>query len=439
MRFKSPIKTSRIIFIVLYLLLSGSAQALSLDVQKIRLSNGMTILILEDHSLPLVSVRTYYRVGSSYLWDNKSGLAHFIEHLMFRNTGKYKSGDIDRLTALAGGTNWAFTTYDFTCFTFDLPSRSVDLVFEIESDRMRNLSFEGKDFEAEKNVVLEEIKMAENDPDEVFADKFGDVAYSNSPYRYPVRGYNDEIKEATPQEVKAFYDFYYQPANAIMVLVGDIKKDTIVKKIEKYFGGIEGQIIPRPQREVPQSRTEGRYFEMRDPRVTGPVLGIAFNAPSEGDKDDIPFRMLDRFLVSGQGAKLEQELVEEKKVCDDISSDLYTTALPYIYLIRVRLADHQSRDIAYKIMNETLDKLKELKIDYRALQRIKKQMKVSLLFSFQKTSALADAIGTEEVITKNIYLSKYIAGIDKVTPEDIKRVAKKYLVNNEKTVGWLLP
>src|SRR5215468_3591275 len=219
----------------------------TLDVAEATLANGLRVLVLEDHRSPVASVQVWYRVGSRNERPGATGLAHFLEHMMFKGTPRHGKGEFSRLVEQNGGRDNAFTSQDVTSYYVDIAADKVDLVLGLEADRMRHLRLDPREIDSERQVVMEERRTrTEDDPDGLISEEMNSVAFKAHPYRWPVIGWMEDIKRINPTELRAFYDTYYQPNNAILVVAGDVKAPDVLTRIRELFGQIPRGPDPPP-------------------------------------------------------------------------------------------------------------------------------------------------------------------------------------------------
>src|SRR6266446_8094233 len=218
---------------------SGASAASPSPVSDVTLDNGLRVLVLEDHRNPIVTVQTWYRVGSRNEVPGKTGLAHFLEHLMFKGTPTHGKGQFARVVEQNGGQDNAFTSHDVTSYYVNIAADRVDMVLTLEADRMRHLLLDPKEIDSERQVVMEERRTrTEDDPDGLLSEEMNSLAFKAHPYRWPIIGWMEDIKRINAAELRAFYDIYYRPNNAILVLVGDVKTSAIMARVRQLFGSL---------------------------------------------------------------------------------------------------------------------------------------------------------------------------------------------------------
>src|SRR5215468_5706008 len=239
-------------------LAAGPAPA-ALDVTEATLDNGLRVLVLEDHRSPVVAVQVWYRVGSRNERPGATGLAHFLEHLMFKGTPSHGKGEFSRLVEQSGGRDNAFTTQDVTSYYVNIAADKAELVLGLEADRMRHLLLDPKEIDSERQVVMEERRTrTEDDPDGLLSEEMMSLAFKAHPYRWPVIGWMEDIRRINAAELRAFYDLYYRPNNAILVVVGDVQSARILDRVRHVFGP-----VPRGAEPPPVTAVEPRQIDDR--------------------------------------------------------------------------------------------------------------------------------------------------------------------------------
>jgi zinc protease len=273
-------------------------------VEKYQLANGLTVLLTEDHSAPIISLHVWFRVGSKDEEPGYTGLAHLFEHMMFKGAKRYTGEQFDTLLQANGASNNAFTTYDFTGYYEDLPAAKLELVLDLESDRMQSLQVTAENLKSEREVVKEERRMrVDNSPAGVLQETLYGTAYRVHPYRWPVIGYMADINNITLEKAQDFHRQYYAPNNAVVVVSGDFQSGEAKRLIEKYFGGIPSQEIKRRERPAEPAVNASR-FQMVTRDVQASMFAMAFHAPKAGDEDSFALDLLANILARGTSSRV---------------------------------------------------------------------------------------------------------------------------------------
>jgi len=309
----------------------ASAQAALFHPKTHTLANGMQVVVIEDHRAPVVAHMVWYKVGAADEPPGKSGIAHFLEHLMFKGTPKVPSGQFSKIVARNGGRDNAFTSYDYTGYYQNVAKDKLDLVMRMEADRMVNLVLTVKDVETERDVVLEERRSrTDNDPAAQLREAMNAAQYLAHPYGIPVIGWKHEVEALNHADALAFYKRYYAPNNAILIVAGDVEPDAVIAKAEKYFGPLARAATPprgRPQ-EPPQRAARRVIF--KDARVSQPDWRRGYLAPtrSAGERQHaIPLSLFADLLGGGTTSRLYRELVVERKLAASAGAYYSSTGL----------------------------------------------------------------------------------------------------------------
>ncbi|HUG38274.1 MAG TPA: pitrilysin family protein, partial [Candidatus Limnocylindrales bacterium] len=279
------------------------------------LDNGLRVLVLEDHRNPIASVQIWYRVGSRNERPGATGLAHFLEHMMFKGTPTHGKGEFARLVEQNGGQDNAFTSQDVTAYYVDIATDKVDHVLRLEADRMRNLLLDPREVESERQVVMEERRTrSEDDPDGFLFEELSAIAFRAHPYGWPIIGWMEDIGRIEAVELRRFYDTYYVPNNALLVVVGDVSAGALLERIRAYFGPIaRGADPPRVTAVEPPQRSE-RRVSVTLPEARLPSVAVAYHVPNFRSADWPALELTSVILAEGRASRLYRKLVYEKRM-----------------------------------------------------------------------------------------------------------------------------
>lgn len=428
--------------LVTCLLVQTSALA---QVNEYKLDNGLKVIIKEDHRAPVVVSQIWYKVGSSYEHMGITGVSHVLEHMMFKGTSDYPAGEFSRIIAEHGGRENAFTGHDYTAYFQQLEKSRLPIALELEADRMRGLILQQAEFEKEVKVVMEERRMrTEDKPRSLTYEQFLATAYVNSPYHNPIIGWMDDLGNLEIDDLKKWYDSWYAPNNATLVIVGDIKPDEVLGLVEKHFGSIEPRKIPKvkPQREVRQTGT--RRVTVRAPAKL-PYLIMGYKVPvvktATNDWEPYALELLAGVLDGSNSARFEKQLIRSKQIAT-------STGISYTPYSRIQdmfiLSGTPAKGVeAKKLESEFLKQIKDIQktlIPQEELDRVVAQLKASKVYERDSIFYQAMQIGTLETVGLNWGLmDEYLRLIEKITPEQLRLVANKYLNEDSLTVGVLDP
>ena len=404
------------------------------------LDNGLKVLLLENHKSPAVTFQVWYRVGSRNEQDGKSGLSHFLEHMMFKGTPDVGPEEHMRIIAKNGGRSNAFTMQDATVYFATMSREKIGVAIELEADRMANALLDGNYFDAEKKVVLEERRLrTEDNPASSLDEITSAVAYTVHPYRRPVIGWMGDIKNMTREDLKRHYRTYYAPNNAFLVVVGDFVSKEILTKIKTAFGKIpRGSDIPKVKiKEVPQ-RGERRVNLKKEAEL--PLLLIYYHVPNLSSPDSFALDLLTVILASGRSSRLHQDLVYRRRLARKVDADYSRLSVdPPIFSISAQAMHRKDSTEMERAIDNLLEQIRSEPVTERELQKAKNQVESSFIFSQDSIFGQAMRIGRYEIAARWRLKDRYLAGIRKLTAAELLRVAKKYLDPDRRTVGVLIP
>jgi zinc protease len=407
------------------------------DVRRTVLTNGLTVLTKEVHTSPIVTSMIWYRVGSRNEELGQTGKSHFLEHMLFKGTERFKKGEIDLLTLKNGGGNNAFTSHDFTAYYFNFASDRWEIALEIEADRMVSCAFEPEEFEAEKKVVIEELKTGLDSPWGLLLQEEEASAFKVHPYRNPIVGWLQDVERATVEEQQAYYRRYYHPNNAILVLAGDFATDEVLQKVDKAFGSIPVGPQPAPMvLQEPQQRGERRIVVRWRSKV--PRLAIAYHAPQIAAPDSYALQVLAVVLTEGKASRLYQRMVEREQTVIFVSADYGEAKDPTLFHLRAEArGDHSINEVESSIYDE-IASISRNGVSLHELNRAKHQIEAHFILSRERTLDQAILLGQIETLYGLDYIDSYLQRMNAVSDRDIAAVCSRYLNENNRTVAQLL-
>ena len=412
-----------------------------LGIESHTLDNGLQVVLAPDTSRPVVNVQVWYRVGSKDERKGRTGFAHLFEHMMFRGSRNVGPEEHMRLVREAGGTVNAYTDFDRTVYWQTVPSNHLERVLWLEADRMASLIINEDNFKKEREVVKEERRLRiENPPYGLLAEWVLDAAFQTYPYKYLPIGSMEDLNAATTTDVKAFFDTYYVPNNATLVIVGDFDPKTALAQVREHFADIPpSKTVPRVTATEP-AQADLRVVNQSDPKAPLPAVASAFKLPSRGHADTYPLQIAFDILSAGESSRLYRRLVYEEQSAVAAQAQLLLLEGPSIgFLFGVA---NQDRDVnaVSKSMREVVDGLAAAPPPAEELEKVKATIVSRLVMERQTMQQKADALGATASLLGdpqryNTELSKYQA----VTAADVQRVVKEYLTESRETRLFIKP
>ncbi len=412
-----------------------------LAVAEATLDNGLRVLVQEDPRNPIVAVQIFYRVGSRNERPGATGLAHFLEHLMFKGTPTRGRGEISRLVELNGGRDNAFTTKDMTGYYVNIAADRLDLVLQIEADRMRNLLLDAAEIDSERKVVMEERRSrAEDDPEGLVSEAMSSLAFQAHPYRWPIIGWMTDIARINPAELRAFYDTYYVPNNAILVIAGDVKAADALALVRRRFGPIPRGAAPPPVTAVEPPQNDERRLVVRKEGAQLPIVNIAWHVPNHTSADAAALELLSTVLSEGRASRLYQRLVYEKRMVLGAGGEYsYSSLDPSLFWFYATPLPGQTPEAVEQALMAEVERLKREAIPAEELERARNQIEASFVWQQDSVFSRASVLGRFEMLGSWRMLEDFVPNIRAVTAADLQRVARTYFPVDRKNVSILLP
>jgi zinc protease len=430
-----------LVVIALVTSLAAPAFAQSTDgVLAVTLDNGLRVLLLEDHRSPIVSFQMWYRVGSRNEVPGATGLAHFLEHMMFKGTPTHGPRQFARLVEQNGGQDNAFTSQDVTSYYVNIAADKLDLVIELEADRMQNLLLDPREIDSERQVVIEERRTrTEDDPGGFLGEEVSALAFKNHPYGHPIIGWMEDLKRITPVEIRAFYTTYYVPNNAILVAVGDFNARDVLAKIRARFGAIPKAAVPPPVLAVEPTQTGARRV-LVSKEAQLPIVYLGYHVPSQQSPDAPALELLSTILSSGRASRLYRGLVHERQLALEAGGDYSYFALdPPLFWFWGTPMPGQTPETMEKALLEEMERLKKEPVTAEELTRARNQTEAAFVFQEDSVHRRASLLARFELIGGYVGKDRFLERLRSVTPADIQRVARAYFSDDAKNVGVLIP
>jgi zinc protease len=425
---------------LLIMLLTPLTSSQATQVQEFVLDNGLKVLLLEDHKSPVVTFQVWYRVGSRNEKDGKSGLSHFLEHMMFKGSKKIKPEEYSRIIAKNGGRSNAFTSSDVTVYYATMSRDKIGIEIDLEADRMANALLGETYFEPEKKVIQEERRLrTEDKPVSALGEVAGAAAYMVHPYRRPVIGWMEDIQNLTRQDLVDHYKLYYAPNNAFIVMAGDFSTAEMLPKIKAAFGNIpRGSEAPKVRAEEPPQKGERRVTLKKEAEL--PFVLTYYHTPNLKSPDSYALDVLSVVLAGGRSSRLYHDLVYQKRLARSVDADYNGLSIdPSVFSVTAQLMPGKDPAEIEREIDSLLEPLKSDLISDRELQKAKNQIESTFVYAQDSIFGQAMKIGYYEAVGDWRLLDSYLDGIRKVTPHDIQRVAQEYLNRDRRTVGVLIP
>lgn len=427
-----------IILLFLFTSVASYAQMKAEDVKTFTLENKMKFIVVEDFSIPNANMYLFYKVGSRNEYQGITGLSHFFEHMMFNGAKKYGPKVFDEVMEFNGGANNAYTTQDLTVYTNWFPSSSAEVIFDLEGDRISNLTIDPKMVESERGVVLSERSTGlENSPWRNIIQSVQAAAFVEHPYHWPVIGYEDDMKNWTQKDLERYFKMYYAPNNCVVVVSGAMKYDEVKRLAEKYLGSIPAETAP-PEILLTEPKQNGERRVTVQKDVANPYLVIGYHVPEAKHEDYYALSILSSILTSGQSSRLYASLVDEKQLSSMIFTSYNETFNPNLFYFYSSANSGVSETDIELAIYEELDKIKSSGITEKELQKIKNQKLMEFYGQVETINGKSNNLGTYELFFGDYKeMFEAPANFDKVTIEDVKNVANKYFKKSNRTVGVL--
>ncbi|MER9254743.1 insulinase family protein [Mesorhizobium sp. M0598] len=410
------------------------------------LDNGMEVVVIPDHRAPIVTHMVWYKIGSADEPPGKSGIAHFFEHLMFKATTNHAAGELDRAVAAIGGSDNAFTSYDYTAFHETVVPQALGEMMGFEADRMRNLILNDDVIKTERDVILEERRSRiDSNPQAVLDEEIDATLWQNQPYRIPVIGWMQEMERLNRTDAMAFYNKYYTPNNAVLVVAGDVEPETVKALAEKTYGKVaRGPDLPPRIRPVEPEQNTRRTVTLTDGRVSVPSFTTQWVVPSyhtakPGEAEALD--VLSEILGGGNRSRLYQELVVRQGIAAEAGAFFQGTMLDdtNFTVYGAPRGDAKLADIEAAV-NAEIARIAKDGVTSDELEKSKDRFVRSMIFARDKQEDMANIYGSTLATGGNVQnVQQWPDRIRKVTADQVKEVAARYLNLDHATTGYLLP
>ncbi len=402
------------------------------------LDNGLKVLVYEDHFAPVVSTQIHYRVGAYNEISGLTGISHLLEHMAFKGTKKYGPKEYDRIIDELGGEENAFTSTHQTVYWANLYKDRYENELMFEADRMQHLLLDDKEFSMEKGVVMEERRLGENDPYGSLFETLDLMTYLHHPYRNPVIGLMRDLENIQRDDVYNYYRKYYNPANAIIVISGDVNSEEALKLVKRYFAHIKGKQVKETEHYEEPQCGERRFKLLKE--VNTPALAINYRTVVINHTDNYALDLIDKVLSYGKSSRFEENLIRDKGHA--VHLDAYHSSSRYggtFTVFGVPQDNVSLEDLESSIYAE-LDRLKKGDIQEAEIEKAKNQTLAQYVYRQDSPTGMGFTIGYWQIIGGNWrYLNTYPEKVLAVTKDDVVRCANQYFVETNRVVGYLLP
>jgi zinc protease len=404
------------------------------------LNNGLKVILMEDHSVPVISRWTFYRVGSRNERPGITGISHFMEHMMFNGAAKYGPKEFDRVLESNGGYSNAFTNEDMTGYYEDFASNVLELCIDLDSDRMKSLALDPKFVVSEMDVVKEERRMrVDNSVEGAMYEELGALAYKAHPYGWPVLGWMSDLERINRDDAVQYFKTYYAPNNAILIIVGDFDTKKAQELIHRYYGDIPSQTPPEPVRTVEPEQQGERRAELRKAAEMPQVL-VGYHIPDVRSNDIYALDVLQYVLSEGESSRFYKKLVRDLGIAVYAGANASWQADPALFTVDVKVKPDKTGAECETAVYGILDDIAKNGITAAELEKAKNQIAANFYRSMQTVNGKANKIGAYEIYFGDF--NKILKVQDRyraITLDDVKRVAGQYFEPRNRNVVTLVP
>ncbi len=420
-----------------------------LDIVRHRLRNGLEVRLKPVHTAPLVSSWLWYRVGSRNEHTGQTGVSHWVEHMQFKGTPTFPSGLLDKAISRDGGVWNAGTWIDWTTYFEIMPADRIDLALRLEADRMVNSSFDPAEVESERTVIISERQGHENDPSFRLAEEVQSAAFRVHSYHHEVIGDMADLETMTRDDLFGYYQNYYTPTNAVLALAGDFQPGPMLKRIRELFGD-----IPKRPRPVSSVRAEPEQPGERRVAVEGPdptpIVEVAYRVPSGNDPDFLALTVMDSVLAGASSlspyggglpnktSRLYRALVHGG-LAAAVAGGLAATIDPYLYSLRLTVRPDRSPDAALDTLDVEVDRLLQSAVSPGEVEKAIKQAKAIFAYDSESVTHQGMWLGYAEMFADYAWFETFLDRISRISPEDVLKVAHKYMRPSNRVVGIYRP
>jgi len=419
-------------------------------ITKTQLSNGLTVLLKEIHTAPIISNWVWYRVGSRNEMPGITGASHWVEHMQFKGTPNFPAGILDKAISRDGGTWNAFTYLDWTTFFETMPADKIDLGLRLEADRMVNSLFEPEEVSSERTVIISEREGNENEPLFRLGEAIQSTAFTTHAYHHEVIGDMADLRTMTREDLYHHYRTYYAPANAVLAIAGDFETQAMLNRVKEVYGSVPSTPVVRTTPSPEPPHTTEQRVEVSGPGETT-YLQIAYHAPAAANPDFSPFSVLDSLLtgptslnmfggggISNKTSRLYRALVE-RELAVGVSGGLQATIDPYLYDITITVHPKRSPAEVIEALDAEIRRLQDDPVTAEEVVRAIKQARAMFAYGSENITNQAFWLGYSEMFATYDWFTQYMERLAAVTPADVQRAAQVYLRSQNRVIGTYLP
>jgi zinc protease len=412
----------------------------SLAIERYRMQNGLAILLCEDKSAPVVSVHTWFRVGSRHEVEGKTGLAHLFEHLMFNEIEGRGAGEFDRTLEEAGAESNASTWLDWTQYNIAIPKEQLSLVLTLESERMSKLVLREPQVTSEKEVVANERRYrVDDDVEGAVNELLWATAFTKHAYKWPTIGWMKDIEGFTTEDCEAFYRAYYAPNNAVLVISGDFKTADVLRMVSERYGALPSSILPIEDAQPEPPQTSERRLEVRKATSTEKVL-VGYHAPALGDFDHPAISLLTEVLFGGRASRMHQRLVRELELASEVRGSVGPFHDPGLFEIYAAAREGHTAEELLAVLDEELKKVIDAPVTAEEMARASARFELGLLGGLDTADGKASTIGFyEAVLGRPAAAFERLDATRRLTQSDLLRAARRYLDASRRSVILVRP
>lgn len=415
-------------------------KAIQFPVEKYQLKNGLTVLLHPDESIPSVSYHTWYKVGSKDEVEGRTGLAHFFEHMMFKGTKKFPKDTWGKFLNAKGADYNAFTSWDYTGYYINAPAEHLELLMQVESDRMRNLTLDPKDVNSEREVVKEERRMRYDDNVEGgIREKMAATMFTALPYRWLPIGSMVDLNAASMDDLHKFYKTYYSPNNATLVVAGSFDPEKTKALIEKYYGSLPREEIQRPAVKAEPEQTKERQATI-EREAQAPTVSVGYKLPDVRHVDHYALDLLAIALGQGDSSRLYKQLVYKNEIATGSSASSWGQILAGQFSLFASLKPGVPAEKALDMMEAEVKKVRDIKVTQKELDKARNQVMKGYVDGLKRVSGRANLLASYETLVGDYTrIFSDLREYQKVTVDDLQRVARAYLQANKRNIVIVKP